>query len=173
MGGNNHTASSLAPDEGSAVAPLTPRRQQQQLTQQEQLVQEWRAFTCRQAARHVPAPLSASRRVLQESVCYRLRMLHVDNLPPPHLSSGVQFGLQLGVSLFDSAAGAYFGSTCYSLVEPLQGQQQQEAGAAAAVASEPSVDFSFDVFFHTDIGDASCMAVVRGKQHDACVRFRV
>lgn len=124
-------------------------------------MQEWQAFAGRQAQRYVPAPPSPSRRVLQESVCYRLRVLHVDNLPPPQLSSGVKYGLQLGVTLFDSTAGAFFGSTCYSLVEPLQGQlQEQPEAPEPAAGSEPSVDFSFDVFFHSCIADAACMAVV-------------
>jgi hypothetical protein len=86
----------------------------------------------------------------------------VDNLPAPHQSSGVKYGLQLGVTLFDEAVGQHYGSTCYSLTESLQGQEeQQQADAdAAGVSSGPSVDFSFDVFFHTAISDAHCMGVV-------------
>lgn len=123
-------------------------------------MQEWQGFATRQAQRYVPAPHDPNRRTLQDSACYRLRVLHVDNLPPPQLSSGVQFRLQLGVTLFDEAAGQHYGSTCYSLVEPLLGQQQPGVEEEAAAGSEPSLDFSFDVFFHTTIADAHCMAVV-------------
>lgn len=140
------------------------RCRQQQLTKQQQLVQEWQGFAARQAQRYVPAPPNPSRRqrLLQDSACYRLRLLHVDNLPAPHQSSGVKYGLQLGVTLFDEAVGQHYGSTCYSLIEHLQGQEERQTDADAAVvsSSEPSVDFSFDVFFHSAISDAHCMAVV-------------
>jgi len=84
----------------------------------------------------------------QESVCYRLRVLQVDNLPPPQLSSGASYGLQLGVSFFDETLGQFYGNTCYSLDENLQHDQ-------------PAVDFSFDAMFHSSISDPNCMAVVR------------
>jgi hypothetical protein len=137
---------------------------QQQLTKQQQLVQEWQGFAARQARRYVPAPPNPSRRkrLLQDSACYRLRVLHVCNLPAPQQSSGVKYGLQLGVTLFDEAVGQHYGSTCYSLVEPLQGPKEQQAvdADAGGDSSGPSVDFSFDVFFHTVISDAHCMGVV-------------
>jgi hypothetical protein len=85
------------------------------------LVQEWQGFAERQAQRYVPAPPDPARVVLQESACHRLRVLHVDNLPPPQLNSGVHYGLQLGVTMFDQHAGQFYGSTFWSLVEPLQG----------------------------------------------------
>lgn len=132
-------------------------------------MQEWQGFAERQAQRYVPAPPNPARAVLQESACHRLRVLHVDNLPPPQLSSGVEYGLQLGVTLFDQDVGQYYGSTCWSQVEALQGEQQQqwdsaeEEGATGADTNSSSgapVDFSFDVFFHSNVADAHCMAVV-------------
>lgn len=149
----------------SACHTVTHR--QQHLSKQQQLVQEWQGFAERQAQRYVPALPNPARAALQESACHRLRVLHVDNLPPPQLSSGVQYGLQLGVTLFDQDVGQYYGSTCWSLVEPLQGEHQRwdsaEEGAAGTNTNSSSgapVDFSFDVFFHSTVADAHCMAVV-------------
>lgn len=87
-------------------------------------------------------------------------MLHVDGLPPPQLSSGTLYGLQLGVSLYDEAVGQCYGSTCYSMVEPLQQQQQQLTDAEGS--SSAFLDFAFDALFHTAISDPHCMAVVSG-----------
>lgn len=145
----------------------TVAHRQQHLSKQQQLVQEWQGFAERQAQRYVPAPPNPASAVLQESTCHRLRVLHVDNLPPPQLDSGILYGLQLGVTLFDHAVGQYYGSTCWSLVELLQGEQQrwdsaeeEAAGADTNSSSGAPVDFSFDVFFHSTVADANCMAVV-------------
>jgi hypothetical protein len=143
----------------------TCRQQAQQLTQQQLLIQEWQGFASCQVQRHVPAPPSANRRILPQSVCYRLRVLRVDNVPAPQHTSGIQYGLQLGVTLYDEALGQFYGNTCYSMVEPLQDLQQQEQGQGqeqppAVSREQPSVDFSCDVMFHSVISDPHCMAVV-------------
>lgn len=124
-------------------------RQQQDSRQQEPVLQ-WRSFALRQVQRYVPALPDPSRRAVHESVCYRLRVLHVDNLPP--LSYGVQYGLQLGVTLFDASLGQPYGSTCCSVVKDLQQQADDGASQQHTVA--------FDVLFHTVICDPRCVAVV-------------
>jgi nephrocystin-4 len=94
--------------------------------------------------------------LLAESACYRLRIHSISNLSQllarRNADSDSNFELQLGISLFDEAAGAFYGSTCYSPADIHTQQQQQQAAA--------SCDFCFDVFFHSTISDPRCMAVV-------------
>jgi nephrocystin-4 len=97
-------------------------------------------------------------------------VLHIDNVPAPQ-HSGMLYGLQLGVNLYDEALGQFYGNTCYSMVEPLQDvqqqqeqqqqeQQQQQEHLAEAPGQHPPVDFSCDVMFHSAISDPHCIAVV-------------
>jgi nephrocystin-4 len=130
--------------------------------QRDHKVQAWCQFAERQAKRYVRPPPSSSsqRRLLPEPTCYRLRIGSISNLPQllartngGSSSSSSNFELRLGVSLYDEAAGACYGNTCYSQADvPKQQQQQQHDDA--------SCDFCFDVFFHSVISDPRCMAVV-------------
>lgn len=127
------------------------------MTPQQALVQEWSAFAARQAARYVRAPPSAGRRRLPQPVCYRLRILGVSGVPQPQCGSSSQgaasqcYELQLGVSLFDESLGVFYGSTVLSAAEPLPTAAARDAAAVA---------FDYNVFFHSEISDPRCMAVV-------------
>jgi nephrocystin-4 len=127
--------------------------------QRHQKVQAWCQFAERQAKRYMRPPPSSSnqQRLLPEPTCYRLRISSISNLPQLLArtnggSSSSNFELRLGVSLYDEAAGAFYGNTCYSQADaPKQQQQQHDAD---------SCNFCFDVFFHSVISDPRCMAVV-------------
>jgi nephrocystin-4 len=129
--------------------------------QRQHKLQAWCQFAERQAKRYVRPPPSSSnqRRLLPEPTCYRLRIDSISNLPQllaranGGSSSSSNFELRLGVSLYDAAAGAFYGNTCYSQADvPKQHHQQQHDAA--------SCDFCIDVFFHSVISDPRCMAVV-------------
>lgn len=121
----------------------------------------WEQFTLRQQRRHVPIPPDPSRRVLPRTAGYRLRIATLNNVPmaalpvPPAAAAGgaINFDLKLSVSLYDEALGTFYGCTCYSLPSnaDLRGALQQ--GVA-------SLQFNFDVYFHSRVSDPRCMAVV-------------
>jgi hypothetical protein len=75
------------------------------------------------------------------------------------LSSG-GFEFQLGVSLYDESLGSFYGSTCYSMVQPAAAQGGANGAAAAVSSGQLQVDFMFDVYFHSRTVDPHCMAVV-------------
>eukprot|EP00878_Enallax_costatus_P044973 GHUV01053787.1.p1 GENE.GHUV01053787.1~~GHUV01053787.1.p1 ORF type:complete len:157 (+),score=39.87 GHUV01053787.1:105-575(+) len=133
----------------------------QQAQQQHHKIHCWKQFSVRQAKRYVPAPARASRRAVPESACYRIRIQSVSNLPPINQACyDATYELQLGVSLYDEALGAFYGNTCYSPSDVLTHQHQQTAAAVAGHGADVAMEFNFDVYFHSVVSDPQCKAVV-------------
>ena len=167
-----------------------------------QLFSSWRSFAARQAERYVPVPRNSHRKQQPTSQAHRVRIYSVLGLagvlqtnsgrpasPSVHALrsqqqqqqpgalealSGGGFEFQLGVSLYDESLGAFYGNTCYSMVQPAAARGVESASLAAStgapgagvqaavgkVAGEVQVDFMFDVYFHSRTVDPHCMAVV-------------
>lgn len=141
---------------------------------QQQAVQAWHGFAARQAARFVPPPApcpTGGRRLLTQSVGYRLRLLGITGLRQPLLASvGAAGGnaaaceMQLGVTLYDETTGRFYSTTVFSPPEPLSllndGTEEHD----------DEQQLAFDVFFHSAIADPRCMAVVRAADGSGLAR---
>lgn len=90
---------------------------------------------------------------------YRLRVLRVTDLPMGPTAEGHSLEVQLGVSLYDEAYGAFYGTTVYSqpdAVDPGRAQQVSDSviGGSTWVQVDPGSRFRMQrpVFFHSDTG---------------------
>jgi hypothetical protein len=73
---------------------------------------QWLEFALRQAARSAPHPAPDSLQGSGASAGYRLSLLFLESLPL-FQAQDRNFDVRLGVTLYDEAAGCFFGPTAH------------------------------------------------------------
>lgn len=73
-------------------------------------VEQWLAFALAQEARAAPHPAPSALDAGGPPAAWRLGLSHLGNLPL-FAAADAAFDVRLGVSLFDPAAGCFFGAT--------------------------------------------------------------
>eukprot|EP00887_Chlorella_sp_A99_P001170 scaffold14.g1170.t1 len=103
---------------------------------------QWERFALAQAARHAPHPHpDGPAPGAVRPACYRVRLCHLDGLPL-FQAAAANFELWVGLTLFDEAAGCFFGRTLRGLA--VQYEMTKSRGKHGF-----RVDLDLAAFFHS------------------------